>query len=106
MVDNAVRYNVDEHGWVTIHSGTDRNSSATFCVTNSGPVIAATEVDFLFELFRRLRYDRTQQPRGSGLGLSIVRTVVRAHHGTVRARSREDGGLTLHVTMPNGTRTS
>jgi signal transduction histidine kinase len=100
LVDNAVRYNVREHGWVTIHSGTNRDGATTFSVTNSGPVIEVTEMDFLFEPFRRLRYDRTQQPRGSGLGLSIVRAVVRAHHGTVRAHPRKDGGLAMHVTMP------
>jgi signal transduction histidine kinase len=103
LVDNAVRYNIGAGGWVTIHSGTTRDGAATLSVTNSGPIIETEEVDSLFEPFRRLRYDRTRQPRGSGLGLSVVRAVVRAHHGSVRAHPRPHGGLTLQVTIPTRT---
>ncbi|WP_020646449.1 sensor histidine kinase [Amycolatopsis balhimycina] len=100
LVDNAIRYNVRHRGRVTIHSGLEPDGTAAISVTNSGPVVEATEVESLFEPFRRLRYDRTRRPRGSGLGLSIVRAVVRAHLGTVRADPREGGGLTLHVRIP------
>jgi signal transduction histidine kinase len=100
LVDNAVRYNVRRRGWVTIRSGGEPDCTATVSVTNSGPVVEATEVESLFEPFRRLRYDRIRQPCGSGLGLSIVGAVVRAHFGAVRAGPREGGGLTLHVRIP------
>ncbi|HWC79692.1 MAG TPA: HAMP domain-containing sensor histidine kinase [Pseudonocardiaceae bacterium] len=100
LIDNAIRYNVAATGWVAIHSGTSPDGAATLTVANSGSVIEANEVDSLFEPFRRVRYDRTHQPRGSGLGLSVVRAVVRAHHGTVEASPRNDGGLTLRVTIP------
>jgi signal transduction histidine kinase len=100
LVDNALRYNVAEQGWITVHSRTSEDGSAVLTVANSGPVINPDEVTTLFEPFRRLRYDRTQQPRGSGIGLAVVHAVVSAHHGTVRAQPHPDGGLTMTVTMP------
>ncbi|MGH3985625.1 MAG: ATP-binding protein, partial [Pseudonocardiaceae bacterium] len=43
---------------------------------------------------------QTSPGRGAGLGLSIVRSVARAHHGEVHAHSRPDGGLRVHVRIP------
>ncbi|WP_411139289.1 ATP-binding protein, partial [Streptomyces sp. C10] len=50
--------------------------------------------------FRRLRTERTGSDKGVGLGLSIVRSVVRAHDGTITARPREGGGLVMRVVLP------
>jgi len=68
-------------------------------VSNSGPVVPRYEIPGLFEPFRRLGTDRIAGP-GVGLGLSIVRAVARAHGGEVRAEPREEGGLTVTVTLP------
>ncbi|MFG2533490.1 ATP-binding protein, partial [Streptomyces sp. NPDC048516] len=38
--------------------------------------------------------------KGVGLGLSIVRSVVRAHDGTITAQPRENGGLVMRVMLP------
>ncbi|GLZ34351.1 two-component sensor histidine kinase [Lentzea sp. NBRC 105346] len=68
-------------------------------ITNTGPVVPADAVPGLFEPFRRLRADRTGGVSGSGLGLSIVRSVVRAHQGAVRARPNGGGGLVVEVNL-------
>ena len=70
-------------------------------VTNTGPVVPPYEVAALFEPFRRLSAERTASDRGVGLGLSIVRSVTRAHGGTVAAVPREGGGLVVRVTLPD-----
>ena len=100
LVDNAIRYNRAEDGWVRIRVGVGEDGRARLSVVNPGSMIDPADVSALFEPFRRLHYDRTDHPRGSGLGLSVVRVVVQAHHGTVRAEPRAGGGLAVHVALP------
>ncbi|MGV9426220.1 sensor histidine kinase [Streptomyces sp. NPDC003656] len=99
LVQNAVRYNIPEDGWVEVTTDTEHNQ-AVLTVSNTGPVVPAYEVDNLFEPFRRLRTERTGSDKGVGLGLSIVRSVARAHGGHIVARPREGGGLVMRVTLP------
>jgi len=106
LVDNAVRYNIAARGWVSV-TVTDHNGSAQLTVENTGPLVAAFELDGLFEPFRRSASGNRMtdagpaaSTRGAGLGLSIVRSVAIAHGGNVRAVARPDGGLTVTVTLP------
>ncbi|GAB2801129.1 HAMP domain-containing sensor histidine kinase [Streptomyces chlorus] len=99
LVQNAVRYNVAERGWVEVTTDVE-HGQAVLVVSNTGPVVPAYEVDNLFEPFRRLRTERTGSDKGVGLGLSIVRSVARAHGGHIYAQPREGGGLVMRVTLP------
>lgn len=99
LVQNAVRYNIPEGGWVDVSSEI-QHGQAVLTVSNTGPVVPAYEIDNLFEPFRRLRTERTGSDKGVGLGLSIVRSVARAHGGHIAARPREGGGLVMRVTLP------
>ncbi|WP_405649219.1 sensor histidine kinase [Streptomyces sp. NBC_00019] len=100
LVQNAVRYNVQEDGWVEVTTEV-LHGQAVLVVSNTGPVVPAYEIDNLFEPFKRLRgADRTGSDKGVGLGLSIVRSVARAHGGHIYAQPREGGGLVMRVTLP------
>ncbi|WP_369392411.1 sensor histidine kinase [Streptomyces sp. CG1] len=99
LVQNAVRYNVAEDGWVEVTTEV-RHGQAVLTVTNTGPVVPAYEIDNLFEPFRRLRTERTGSDKGVGLGLSIARSVARAHGGHIVAQPHEGGGLVMRVTLP------
>ncbi|MGI5429126.1 sensor histidine kinase [Streptomyces sp. CA-179760] len=99
LVQNAVRYNVAEDGWVEVTTEV-QHGQALLVVSNTGPVVPAYEIDNLFEPFRRLRTERTGSDKGVGLGLSIVRSVARAHGGHIYAQPREGGGLVMRVTLP------
>ncbi|MFE6686922.1 sensor histidine kinase [Streptomyces sp. NPDC057743] len=99
LVQNAVRYNVAEGGWVEVRTE-PQPGCAVLTVSNTGPVVPAYEVENLFEPFRRLRTERTGSDKGVGLGLSIVRSVARAHDGTITAEPREGGGLDMRVVLP------
>ncbi|MFF9128231.1 sensor histidine kinase [Streptomyces sp. NPDC014889] len=99
LVQNAVRYNVAEEGWVEVTTDA-QHGQAILVVTNTGPVVPAYEIDNLFEPFRRLRTERTGSDKGVGLGLSIARSVARAHGGHISAQPREGGGLVMRVMLP------
>ncbi|MFC4500174.1 MULTISPECIES: sensor histidine kinase [Streptomyces] len=99
LVQNAVRYNVSEGGWVEVTTEV-QHGQAILVVSNTGPVVPAYEIDNLFEPFRRLRTERTGSDKGVGLGLSIVRSVARAHGGHITAQPREGGGLMMRVALP------
>lgn len=99
LVQNAVRYNVPEGGWVEVTTEAG-HGQAVLLVSNTGPVVPAYEVDNLFEPFTRLRTERTGSDKGVGLGLSIARSVARAHGGRIQATPREGGGLVMRVTLP------
>jgi signal transduction histidine kinase len=98
LVENAVRHNVPG-GWVQVGT-TVRDGFAELCVASGGAQIAADRVEELFEPFRRGPRERTGGAPGSGLGLSIVRAVVRAHAGSVHALPVPGGGLAVTVRFP------
>jgi signal transduction histidine kinase len=101
LVDNAVKHNLPQHGWVRVTTNTTPDGQAVLRVSNTGPVVPPYEVPSLFEPFRRLGADRLSATSpGAGLGLSIVRAVARAHGGDVGAEPRDGGGLVVTVTLP------
>ncbi|MFI0354883.1 sensor histidine kinase [Actinomadura sp. 9N407] len=101
LVENGIRHNTGQGGWVSVSSRTHEHGGLIeLQVSNSGPPVAPYEVPTLFEPFRRLGPDRVITAKGAGLGLSIVRSVARAHGGEVTAHPRTDGGLTVTVTLP------
>jgi signal transduction histidine kinase len=105
LLDNAIRYNVPHDGKITVTTA-PVGGHACLTVENTGPQVPPYEVAGLFEPFRRLSTseriaDRGNgASRGAGLGLSIVRSVARAHGGDVDASPRAEGGLTVRVLLP------
>jgi len=97
LVANAVIYN-EPGGWVEVDVAAA--GQPALAVRNTGPRIPAQDVTPLFEPFRRLGTDRVSTSGGAGLGLSIVRSIVTAHEGTVSARPRPDGGLIIEAGLP------
>jgi signal transduction histidine kinase len=96
LIGNAIKYN---HPGGSISMAV--RNPGTFVIANSGPVVPAEQVQGLFEPFRRLTGDRLDHGGGVGLGLTIARSVVAAHHGTINAAANPDGGLTVEVRLPS-----
>jgi signal transduction histidine kinase len=98
LIDNAVDHNVPG-GRVRVRTGTG-DDGPFVSVANDGAVIPPAEVDRLFEPFRRLGADRTAPGDDHhGLGLSIVRAIATAHHATLLAEARPEGGLAVEVRL-------
>jgi len=107
LIDNAIRYNLAQDGWIRLTTGSDVQGRANVTVENSGPVIPVYEVPHLFEPFRRLSSIERQADlagslgrRGAGLGLSIVRSIVTSHGGELFAVARPSGGLAINFWLP------
>ena len=75
------------------------DSSATLSIIDNGPGIPAEIMDSLFERFTRADGSRNRATGSTGLGLAIVEGLVRAHHGTITAESRE-GHTEFRITLP------
>ncbi|MEO8429505.1 MAG: sensor histidine kinase, partial [Verrucomicrobiota bacterium] len=67
-------------------------------VKDNGMGIAPEELPRIWE--RLYRSDKSRAQRGLGLGLSLVKAVVEAHHGKVSVTSQVAGGSTFVVTLP------
>jgi signal transduction histidine kinase len=96
LIDNAVRYNVAAGDiWI---STDDADGSIQFSIVNTGPLISEDDADRIFQPFLQLNGRTSQQ--GFGLGLAIVASIVQTHGGKVAARPRNDGGLSVTVSIP------
>jgi PAS domain S-box-containing protein len=99
LVSNAVKFTGPE-GTIEIRA-TRTGSSVRLVVCDTGIGIGAEHLSTIFERFRQIDSSTTRQRGGLGLGLAVVRYLVEAHGGTVRADSEGVGkGATLTVTLP------
>ncbi|KAA1428769.1 sensor histidine kinase [Nocardioides antri] len=99
LVQNAVRHNhpLGGHLWVSTF---DDREHVGFEIRNTGQTVREHDLARMFEPFVRLARERTGSSQG--LGLSIVKSVVQSHGGSVTASPREEGGLLIRVQLPHG----
>ena len=98
LVDNAVRY---ARSGVQVDVDAD-GPFARLTITDDGPGLPESERERVFDRFYRAETSRSRDSGGTGLGLPIVRDLLRAHKGTVRLIARPDGadGLRALVLLP------
>lgn len=97
LVQNAVKF-TPESGRITVSVKQESQRAAGISVLDTGPGIPSEFSDKVFDPFFKLKA-RTGT-KGLGLGLSIVRTLVDLHGGTIEARTGQEGGAELSVTLP------
>jgi heavy metal sensor kinase len=103
LVENAIKYTTGEAKKVCIETGVE-DGSAWVRISDNGPGIASEHLAHLFDRFYRVDKARTrddnngsQSAGGSGLGLSIVQWIARAHGGDVMVESTVGSGTTFEV---------
>ena len=105
LAANAIRH-MPDGGTLTLAAhteGTDRGESRVrIVVRDTGPGIAPEHLPRIFDRFYKADASRagTTIPSGSGLGLSIVRAIVRHHGGEVEAANAAGGGAEFSVYLP------
>jgi two-component system sensor histidine kinase BaeS len=99
LLTNSLRY-TDAPGSIAVDWKSD-GRLLTLTVDDSAPGVSAADMKVLFEpLFRADRARQRGTEHGSGLGLSIVRSIVKAHQGTVSTGPSPRGGLQMVVHLP------
>lgn len=81
IFDNAIKYN-EEGGRVQLALAGEKDG-ARLTLRNTGPGIAKEDLSRVFDQFYRVDKSRSTEYGGAGLGLAIVRQIVRLHHGAV-----------------------
>jgi heavy metal sensor kinase len=101
LLDNAVKY-TPPGGRVAVRlESVDEGRTALLSVADNGAGIEAADVPMIFDRFFRTNRARNRdETRGAGLGLSICKSVVESHHGTMRCESQLGKGTTMTVELP------
>ena len=97
LVENAIKYN-REDGTVTV-SAIRKKNEVVLTVSDTGNGIDEAFREQIFEPFFRVDKSRSRELGGVGLGLAMVREIVRVHDGKIEVRGNEQGGTTFEVRM-------
>lgn len=97
LVENAIKYNRTD-GTVTVSAKREKNE-VVLTVADTGNGIDESFREQIFEPFFRVDKSRSCELGGVGLGLAMVREIVRVHDGKIEVRGNEQGGTTFEVRM-------
>lgn len=100
LILNALKYGGSAH--VTLIPTTnpgEKDNVVKILIEDNGPGLPESELDRVFEPFVRIENSRNRETGGSGLGLSIARTILHGQGGNVRLENRPSGGLRVIVTL-------
>ena len=100
LVENAIKYN-RENGSVTV-SAIKEKTKVILKVSDTGNGIDEAFREQIFEPFFRVDKSRSRELGGVGLGLAMVREVVRVHDGTIEVYTNKHSGTTFEVKMGIG----
>jgi len=96
VIENAVKYGDRARVAITAIS-----SQIVIQVEDDGPGIAHDEQERVFAPFYRIEKSRSRETGGVGLGLTVARTIVRAHGGEVWLKRADSGGLRVELVFPS-----
>lgn len=95
LVENAVKY-----GNAALIVVDDNEQRLEIRIQDEGPGLPPSELEKVFEPFYRVEGSRNRDTGGTGLGLTIARSVAENHGGNLRLNNRAEGGLEARLTLP------
>lgn len=98
LLDNAVKYSPAVPA-IRIETANE-GASLMIRIIDNGIGIAKENIDRVFDKYYRVSTGNTHDVKGFGLGLSYVKLITKAHHGTVNIHSTPGQGTTVEVTLP------
>jgi signal transduction histidine kinase len=98
LLDNAYKYSGEEKQ-ITL-SAAAANGSVAFAVKDNGIGLSPRDTRRIFKRFFQVDQRLSRSGGGCGLGLSIVKFIVTAHHGSVQVESQPNRGSTFTISLP------
>ncbi|HTM93717.1 MAG TPA: ATP-binding protein, partial [Flavisolibacter sp.] len=99
LISNAFKYS--KQGAITIKLKEVKNE-IQLSVSDTGIGIPADQIDKIFDRFHRVENIQGRSQEGTGIGLSMVKELVRMHQGTITAESKVNKGSVFTVSIPSG----
>ena len=100
FITNAIRY-VNENGTITVNM-VDREKDILVEVLNTGSNINEEELDKIWDKFYKVDKSRNRKIGGTGIGLSIVKNILKAHNYPFGVNNIEEG-IKFYFTIPKDT---
>ena len=100
LVSNAFKFTFAGEIEVTLR---ELDDAVKLTVRDTGTGIPASQLEKLFDRFYRVEGAKGRSFEGSGIGLALVRELVKLHNGDIAVESEEGRGTAFHVTVPLGT---
>ncbi|MGN1051115.1 MAG: ATP-binding protein [Acutalibacteraceae bacterium] len=98
LVENAVKFTPEKGDIAFNFTKNDKNDIIS--ISNTGVGIKKDDLRFIFDKFYKTDKSRSKDKKGMGLGLYIVRQIVRLHGGEITASSKENGPTVFTVALP------
>ncbi len=95
LIENAAKYGARARVSLSEDTGAVRVR-----IDDDGPGIPEASREDVFKPFQRLEGSRNRDTGGTGLGLTVARSIVRAHGGDITLHDQPGGGLRVEVTLP------
>ncbi len=98
LLDNAIKF-TDDGGKICFELKNEPDKTV-FVLTNSGKGIPQKDINFIFERFYKVDKSRSASKNSTGIGLYIVKTIIKAHKGTIMVSSKENQTTSFKVMLP------
>ena len=98
LVENAIRYN-NEEGSVNITLET-RGQEGVIIIADTGVGIAPEQRELVFEPFYRVNKSRSREFGGAGIGLSLVKTILKRHGASITVSENNPQGSVFTIRIP------
>jgi len=95
LIENAVKYGKSTRVVVD-----DNDARLEIRIQDEGPGLPQSELEKVFEPFYRVEGSRSRETGGTGLGLTIAKSIAETHGGRLSLRNREEGGLEVTLELP------
>jgi len=95
LIENAARYGNEARV-----SMREKSDELIIVIEDSGPGIPEDRMEEVFKPFFRLENSRSRETGGTGLGMTVARTIIRAHGGDIALENLDGGGLGMVVNLP------